>query len=336
MSNTNVGNIRGRYFGKYRGKVVENVDPMVMGRILASVPAVPSVKSTWAMPCVPYAGPQVGFYTMPPIGANVWIEFEGGDPNYPIWVGCFWSEGELPLEAPPEMKVFKTEFNTFILNDTPEEGGMTLTSIPDCVDDLCSLTFDAEGIQLKIPESSIDMTTGTISATTGNISMTAEEGIEAKATADISLTAEGAISSTASGDITEKATGAVNVSAGGDASFKAGGATEVSAGGDVSVSGGGAAEVTGGGDLTLSGGGAAELSGGGDCSISGGGATEVSAGLDVAIQAGLACELTAGADCAITAIGATEVTASGVAITGATEVTGALTIDGDVPMMAPA
>ena len=48
------------------------------------------VPSTWAEPCVPLAGPTgppMGVYLVPPIGAGVWVEFEHGDPDYPIWVG---------------------------------------------------------------------------------------------------------------------------------------------------------------------------------------------------------------------------------------------------------
>lgn len=90
-----------RFYGKYRGTVVMNVDPMQLGRILANVPDVtgPNV-TTWALPCVPVAGPQMGVYTIPPVGANVWIEFEQGDIDHPIWVGCFWgSLAEVPAQA---------------------------------------------------------------------------------------------------------------------------------------------------------------------------------------------------------------------------------------------
>ena len=48
--------------------------------------------SGWALPAVPYAGDGVGFFMIPPIGASVWIEFEHGDPDYPIWTGCFWAD----------------------------------------------------------------------------------------------------------------------------------------------------------------------------------------------------------------------------------------------------
>ena len=79
-----------RYYGKYRGTVVNNVDPMQLGRIQVSVPDVTGlVPTTWANPCLPVAGQQMAVFAVPVIGAGVYVEFEQGDPDYPVWVGCF-------------------------------------------------------------------------------------------------------------------------------------------------------------------------------------------------------------------------------------------------------
>lgn len=117
-----------QFFGKYRGSVENNIDPQMMGRIQVSVPAVLGEGSlSWAMPCAPFAGPGVGFFAIPPNGANVWVEFEGGDPDYPIWSGCFWGLGEAPaVPALAEMKVLKTDTATITLNDLPGVGGITI------------------------------------------------------------------------------------------------------------------------------------------------------------------------------------------------------------------
>ncbi|VVB52068.1 Uncharacterised protein [uncultured archaeon] len=117
-----------QFFGKYRGKVKNNIDPMQLGRIQVSVPAVLGEgRMSWAMPCVPYAGSGVGFFAIPPVDANVWVEFEGGSPDYPIWSGCFWGTGEVPaLPALAEMKVFKTDAGTITMNDLPGIGGITI------------------------------------------------------------------------------------------------------------------------------------------------------------------------------------------------------------------
>lgn len=104
--------------GKFRGKVVNNIDPLMQGRIIPSVPAVSELPLTWAMPCVPYAGKQVGFFAIPPVGANVWVEFEENDPSKPIWTGCFWAKGEVPAQpAVPTTKVLQTERMSLSMND---------------------------------------------------------------------------------------------------------------------------------------------------------------------------------------------------------------------------
>ena len=90
-----------RFYGKYRGMVFNNIDPMQTGRIQVQVPDVLGPgKTSWAMPCVPFAGKQSGVFVLPQIGDGVWVEFEQGDIDYPIWVGGFWgSTAEVPALA---------------------------------------------------------------------------------------------------------------------------------------------------------------------------------------------------------------------------------------------
>ena len=85
-----------RYFGKYRGEVVSTEDETKRGRLQVLCPAVMGDKAIWAMPCVPYAGNQLGLFALPPAGTSVWVEFEGGEICQPIWAGCFWKDGEIP------------------------------------------------------------------------------------------------------------------------------------------------------------------------------------------------------------------------------------------------
>lgn len=130
-----------KYYGKYRGIVVNNIDPQQMGRIQAIVPDVSTIiPTTWAMPCVPLAGKQQGTFMIPQIGAGVWVEFEQGDPDYPIWVGGFWgSAAEVPALAlapppiPPGQNIVMqtTGQNMLLLSDaapTPVSGGIVLKS----------------------------------------------------------------------------------------------------------------------------------------------------------------------------------------------------------------
>lgn len=110
--------LRKRCFGKYRGKVVDNNDPTRMGRLKVTVDGIIDSGGLWAWPCVPYAGPSVGFYCLPPTGALVWVEFEAGDPSFPIWTGCMWATGELPTEAlTSDTRLLRTEQAQITIND---------------------------------------------------------------------------------------------------------------------------------------------------------------------------------------------------------------------------
>jgi uncharacterized protein involved in type VI secretion and phage assembly len=90
-----------KHYGKFRGTVVNNVDPKQIGRIQVMVPDVSNVAiSSWALPCMPWGGIQMGMFCVPLVGAGVWVEFEQGDPDYPIWTGCYWgSAAETPSGA---------------------------------------------------------------------------------------------------------------------------------------------------------------------------------------------------------------------------------------------
>jgi uncharacterized protein involved in type VI secretion and phage assembly len=116
-----------RFYGKYRGMVLNNIDPMQQGRLQVQVPDVANViPLTWAMPCVPFAGIQNGMFALPMIGSGVWVEFEGGDPSHPIWSGCFWgSAAEVPamaLQTPPGLSAVTLQ--------TPLQNGITISDLP--------------------------------------------------------------------------------------------------------------------------------------------------------------------------------------------------------------
>lgn len=114
--------VRGHYFGKYRGTVSDNADPGKLARLKVQVPAVLGTLETWAMPCVPYAGPSVGMHMLPPVGAGVWVEFEGGDVSYPVWVGCFWGTGDMPAEVSgADSRVIVTAQAQLTIDDTSGE-----------------------------------------------------------------------------------------------------------------------------------------------------------------------------------------------------------------------
>ncbi len=116
-------------YGKYRGTVANNIDPNRLARVQVSVPAILGDTSIWAMPCVPYAGPGVGFLAIPPVGACVWVEFEGGDPGLPIWSGCFWASDQIPDEVAPTDKLFKSAACTIHLRDAAGEEGIMIETV---------------------------------------------------------------------------------------------------------------------------------------------------------------------------------------------------------------
>lgn len=119
---------RKTYYGKYRGFVTDNRDPQGKGRIRARVVDVKGDhETTWALPCVPYAGKGIGWFMLPPVNARVWVEFENGHWDNPIWSGCFWDDGQMPASpAVPETKVLKTDTATFTIDDQSGSSSVTI------------------------------------------------------------------------------------------------------------------------------------------------------------------------------------------------------------------
>ncbi len=123
-----------RFYGKHRGSVINNIDPQGIGRLLVQVPDVTGVGiSSWAMPCFPFTGRSSGWYALPQIGAGVWVEFEAGNPDYPIWTGCWYgASSELPSAASaappilPSIVIASQALNVIELNDVPGTGGIIL------------------------------------------------------------------------------------------------------------------------------------------------------------------------------------------------------------------
>jgi len=78
------------------------------------------------MPCAPYAGDNMGLYVIPEKGTGVWVEFEAGDPSYPIWVGCFWADGQTPknergTEAAPPLKIIRSQKGLMVTLDDQQQ-----------------------------------------------------------------------------------------------------------------------------------------------------------------------------------------------------------------------
>jgi hypothetical protein len=140
-----------RFYGKYRGTVSDIEDPLKLGRIKAIVPEVLGEEATgWAVPCVPYAGDNMGFYSIPEVSTGVWIEFEAGDVTRPIWSGCWWSDVQLPkneqdADTDPPLKIWRTKAGLLLAFD---DDAQTITLSDQNGTNL--LSIDTQGGQIKL------------------------------------------------------------------------------------------------------------------------------------------------------------------------------------------
>jgi uncharacterized protein involved in type VI secretion and phage assembly len=169
-----VQKVENHFYGKYRGLVVDNADPQQLGRLKLRVPSVlgNEVVTGWAMPCVPYGGDSdQGFLFIPEVGAGVWVEFEEGDLEFPIWVGTYWSKpggnSEIPfpnkpdgseesaVQDPPTRKIIKTLKGHTIQF---EDGDGELRIIISDGTSENYLVFEQKGISLTNKNNSISLT----------------------------------------------------------------------------------------------------------------------------------------------------------------------------------
>jgi phage baseplate assembly protein gpV len=160
-------------YGKFRGTVTDNQDPNMQGRITANVPGVlEDQTSSWAMPSVPYAGTasdnsSVGFFFIPPKGANVWIEFEDGDITRPIWSGCFWNENGAPTQdSSMNTKVLKTDKATITIDDSA--GSVTIETPSTGF----KIVMDSTGITLSCDPNTVQVSTSSVSVNNGALEVT--------------------------------------------------------------------------------------------------------------------------------------------------------------------
>jgi hypothetical protein len=172
-----MSDVQKSFFGKYRATVVNNVDPELRGRLICVVPDVLGlVPSSWCEACAPLAGPvPMGAYLVPPIGTGVWVEFEQGDPNKPIWTGCRFAIGDPPplayagLPVSPNI-VFQTAAqNCLVISDLPgPTGGIMLKSTTGAtliVNDTGIYIQNGKGAMITLVGPVTDINTGAITIT---------------------------------------------------------------------------------------------------------------------------------------------------------------------------
>jgi uncharacterized protein involved in type VI secretion and phage assembly len=166
-----------KYWGKYRGTVVNNADPQQIGRLLVEVPNVGGLSpNSWAMPCLPMTCKQAGVWVLPQVGNGVWVEFEHGDIDYPIWTGCWYgSVAEVPpmaLLAPPSQPniVLQTGGQTMlVLGDAPgPTGGILLktsTGAMIAINDAGIIISNGNGATIELIGSTVTVNAGALTVT---------------------------------------------------------------------------------------------------------------------------------------------------------------------------
>jgi len=161
----------GGFYGKYRGIVTDNRDPLMTARIRARVPDVlGDDESGWAMPCAPFGGSSTGFFALPAKDSGVWVEFEHGDPDYPVWSGCWWgSAAEMPptlLVSPPDQVMVVTNGGTSItLSDVPGIGGITLETADGAKISMTALGVEitnGQGASIKLTGPAVSVNDGAL------------------------------------------------------------------------------------------------------------------------------------------------------------------------------
>jgi Type VI secretion system/phage-baseplate injector OB domain len=149
-----------RFYGKYRGAVLDNYDPLGKARLRVSVPDVLGLlPSSWAMPCVPLAGLQMGMFVVPPAGAGVWVEFEQGNPDNPIWVGFFWGGS---AEAPATAKMLTPKMPGFLV-ETIGKSKIALSDTPVTPMKGAGVLLQSQSAVITVDTSGVTITAGTIS-----------------------------------------------------------------------------------------------------------------------------------------------------------------------------
>lgn len=148
-------------WGKYRGTVINNDDMRRRARLQVSVPELTGASvQVWAEPCLPYAGLACGLVALPPIGASVWIEYERGDINAPIWTGCYWPEsGQVPSQVPPTLPFAAITLQVpnggaIVLSEDPQRGILLRTA------DGAAITISSQGITLDNGKGAVITVTG--------------------------------------------------------------------------------------------------------------------------------------------------------------------------------
>lgn len=168
-----VERVASSYFGKYRGIVTDVGDPNNQCRIRATVPAVLGEQECgWAMPASPFAGSGHGFVMLPKVGSGVWIEFEAGRLDNPIWSGAWWASGERPDPQGDAVRIIVSEKgHKLILDDDSNEVKLVHGSGPEITMTATEITLTCGPCEIKITNQNISLNNGLIKVGLAGVSL---------------------------------------------------------------------------------------------------------------------------------------------------------------------
>ena len=159
-----------KLYGKYRGVVEDNLDPQRLGRLQVScAPVLGDGAREWAMPCLPYAGPGLGFWMLPPVGTGVWLEFEDGDSSLPIWTGCFWTTPLPPELGRDEALVSTGGGHRLVMSDAQNEVSLIHSNGSTVKLDAAGTVTVTAGGSLRVTASTVDLSAATITFEAGMV-----------------------------------------------------------------------------------------------------------------------------------------------------------------------
>jgi uncharacterized protein involved in type VI secretion and phage assembly len=161
------------YYGKYRGIVTDVDDPENRCRIRATVPAVLGDHACgWAMPAAPFAGDGHGMVMLPKVGSGVWIEFEAGNLDQPIWSGAWWANGQRPEPQGQGVRVIVSEQgHKLILDDDANEVKLIHGSGPEITLSANEIVLACGACEIRISDQNISLNSGQIKIGLAGVSL---------------------------------------------------------------------------------------------------------------------------------------------------------------------
>ena len=168
-----VNRLGSTYYGKYRGIVTDVNDPDNLCRIRARIENLLDGHETgWALPAAPFAGSGHGSVMLPALESGVWIEFEAGNIDNPIWSGGWWASGQRPSPQGSKVRVIVSETgNQVVLDDNKDEVRIVHNGGPEIRITGTEVVITVGACELKIGMTDISLNNGLIKVGLAGVSL---------------------------------------------------------------------------------------------------------------------------------------------------------------------